>query len=394
MKSEIVEATFAIKCVGAALSGLGGEGGRGAVGEEDFFFAEEAFGDDAAAEAIFDQAIGMDDGLRGFGVLHAHDVVEPGFLTHGVDVDFLAIKLVDQGFGAFVVGAGEAAGMVFLAFDALGDQRSVDPAHGRAVAFHADEKGIHIADQVVDMLIELRADVAGVGGKQEAMAIGFNAPGGFGLNVEVAVLAHKRQSHDGAASERDLFHLGKFNHILKAALLKQQAKRRVLESAATVARNHDIANARAELQECFKKNVVLVIVGDQNVIDYRRQVLVGVARDVVFVGVAEHRVHQNADTGGFHQDAGVTEVTPARAGAVVFWIRLGSLRRRRRLEADSLRAFYFKSFLNFREGGGSVFEAEQEVIFFAGEGEIELYSVAFGEAGSAEHERAIVLGNF
>jgi len=94
-----------------------------AVGEEDFFFAEEAFGDDAAAEAIFDQAIGMDDRLGGFGVLDAHDVVEPGFLAHGVNVDFLAIKLVDQSFGAFVVGAGEAAGMVFLAFDALGDQR-------------------------------------------------------------------------------------------------------------------------------------------------------------------------------------------------------------------------------------------------------------------------------
>jgi len=64
--------------------------------------------------------------------------------------------LVDQSFGAFVVGAGEAAGMVFLAFDALGDQRAVDPAHGRAIAFHAHEKGIDIANQVVDVLIELR----------------------------------------------------------------------------------------------------------------------------------------------------------------------------------------------------------------------------------------------
>src|ERR1700687_633684 len=76
----------------------------------------------------------------------------------------------------------------------------------------------------------------------------------------------------------------------------------------------------AKLQQCLEQNVVLMIVGDQNVIDYFRQILVGITRDVAFVRIAQHWIEKYAHVGRFEEYASVTKIPPARGRSVVLLI--------------------------------------------------------------------------
>ena len=46
----------------------------------------------------------------------------------------------------------------------------------------------------------------------------------------------------------------------------------------------------AELQKRFKQNVILMVVGDEDVVDYFRKIFICVSGDLAFVGVAQNRV--------------------------------------------------------------------------------------------------------
>lgn len=77
--------------------------------QEDFLLTEQPLGGNAPGMTSLEQAIGLNDRIGLFGVFNTHDVVEPGFLTHGIHVDLFAAKLLDHIDGAIVIGAREAA---------------------------------------------------------------------------------------------------------------------------------------------------------------------------------------------------------------------------------------------------------------------------------------------
>ena len=67
----------------------------------------------------------------------------------------------------------------------------------------------------------------------------------------------------------------------------------------------------ANLEQGFKQDMVLVIVGNQHVVNRFRKIEVGVAGDTVFVGVAQNGIKQYAHATRFNENAGVSEIPPA-----------------------------------------------------------------------------------
>ena len=107
-------------------------------------------------------------------------------------------------------------------------------------------------------------------------------------------------------------------------MLEKQLQRRILESATAAPGHNDVPYPVAQLQQRLEQNVVLMIVSDERIVDHIGKVLVGIARDVTLVGVAEDRIEENAHPSRLNQNAGVTEVAPTRSIAFVFriWFRL------------------------------------------------------------------------
>ena len=135
-----------------------------------------------------------------------------------------------------------------------------------------------------------------------------------------------------------------------------------------------------------------MIVRDERVVDAVRQIGVGVSRDVRLVGVAEDRIEQDADLARLDQDAGVTEVAPADAAAVVR--RVG----RRRLVGEEgpadLGLAVLESQLTADPGprARARLEPEQAVDALVVERPRQIDRAGRVEPRRAEHERPIVAG--
>src|SRR5258706_2984531 len=114
--------------------------------DEELFLSEQPLRDDAAAAAYLDELVRLDDGPRFGGVLEAHDVVEPGFLPHRVDVGLAASELLDNVDALTEVRSGQAARLVHPALESIGQERPVEPRERRAVAFHAQEQRVDLAE--------------------------------------------------------------------------------------------------------------------------------------------------------------------------------------------------------------------------------------------------------
>src|SRR5689334_17632684 len=82
----------------------------------------------------------------------------------------------------------------------------------------------------------------------------------------------------------------------------------------------------AYLQQGLKKDMVLVVMSNQHVVDLVGEIQVGVAGYVALVGIAQYRVKHHADPSGFDQDAGMAEISPPHPGPII-----GHIFRRRRL---------------------------------------------------------------
>src|SRR5215469_14716907 len=133
-----------------------------------------------------------------------------------------------------------------------------------------------------------------------------------------------------------------------------------------------------------------MVVSDERIVDHIREVLVGVARDVTLVGVAEHRIEKNAYTAGFNQNAGMTKVAPACSIAIVFRIWLWLLSSEERAEQLFVFAAELESFAESRQCGGLVLHSRQGVHFFTGERHLQMDCIAAIEPGRAEDEWPIV----
>src|SRR5262249_7016519 len=73
--------------------------------QQDFLFTEQPLSGNSSGMASLNQTIGLNDGIRLLGIFDAHYVIEPGLLAHGIDIDFVAAKLINDGERAIVVRA-------------------------------------------------------------------------------------------------------------------------------------------------------------------------------------------------------------------------------------------------------------------------------------------------
>jgi hypothetical protein len=86
------------------------------------------------------------------------------------------------------------------------------------------------------------------------------------------MFAKKRQPGNLDFSGCEVLHFRRFDHVPEAALLEHQLERRILQLSAPAAWNNDVFDFVTDLQKRLKKHMVLVIVGDQHVVDGIRQV--------------------------------------------------------------------------------------------------------------------------
>ena len=90
---------------------------------------------------------------------------------------------------------------------------------------------------------------------------------------------------------------------------QRKFQRGIRKSAAVVLRHNDIAGLVPQLQQRFEHAVILVIVGDQHIIDLLGQVSERIALDSVSVIVANERITEDRDISRFNENTGVAEVS-------------------------------------------------------------------------------------
>src|SRR5215469_342062 len=146
------------------------------------------------------------------------------------------------------------------------------------------------------------------------------------------MLSEERKTCDRAIIKRNRFHLLEFNDIGESHLFQEKLKGGILQSPGTTRRDDNGADLVTYLEKGLEKDVILVIVGDQDKVDSTRQVFIGIARDLRFVRVTQDGIQQHTDAGCFHENTGVPEVPPANAATDVRLIRLGRFAREHRAE--------------------------------------------------------------
>ena len=96
---------------------------------------------------------------------------------------------------------------------------------------------------------------------------------------------------------------------------------RILRESVEVARHDDVLHHVPELQERLEVHVIVVAVRDEHVVDRLGQILVGEARRLRAVRVADDRVGQNRHVARLDQQRRVAEVADAEAVAVPVPVR-------------------------------------------------------------------------
>src|SRR6476646_10638752 len=99
----------------------------------------------------------------------------------------------------------------------------------------------------MDVPVYFGRDVARVRGEHQPVRADPKQICRLGQNIQVAMLAEKRQSGDGAILKRKFLHFGDFDDVSKATFLQQELEGRVLERASAVSGNDNVADAVTKL---------------------------------------------------------------------------------------------------------------------------------------------------
>src|SRR5437588_5474619 len=142
-------------------------------------------------------------------------------------------------------------------------------------------------------------------------------PGHFGHDVEIGMFTKEWQPADVHLAVTDFLHFLDLDYVPEPAVPEQELERGVLQASTITAWNNDIFHFVANLQQGLKKNVILMIMGDEHIIDGVWEVKISIAGDAILVGIAKHRIKQHADALRFYENAGVAEVAPAQSGTDV-----------------------------------------------------------------------------
>ena len=108
--------------------------------------------------------------------------------------------------------------MISRAIKPLRVQRAVQPRHWGAVTFHTNKQRISVAKFAVNVLIDLRRDVAGICSKHQPVILETNKVSGFREHIEVAMFSKEWHRGNRAAFEWQLIHFRHFNNIVEPTL--------------------------------------------------------------------------------------------------------------------------------------------------------------------------------
>src|SRR5215217_2547269 len=123
--------------------------------------------------------------------------------------------------------------------------------------------------------------------------------GHLAVDVQIAMLTEERQTGNCSALDLHSVHLLDLPHVLESDLLENEFQRWVFKTTATASRNHHVSNVGLDLQERFKKHVILVTVREQEVVDPVRQIRKRKAVALVLKFVTDRRIDQDRHIGGF-----------------------------------------------------------------------------------------------
>ena len=86
----------------------------------------------------------------------------------------------------------------------------------------------------------------------------------------------------------------------------------------------------SQLQQCFEHDVILMVVGDEGIVDGFGEVSIAVASHASRMCVADEGITENSNVGSFNQNAGMAEIADSDAVALVgrvMWQGVGVKRR-------------------------------------------------------------------
>src|ERR1700685_3233994 len=109
------------------------------------------------------------------------------------------------------------------------------------------------------------------------------------------------------------FKLLQFQNILEADVLQRQLERGILEGSAAVFGNDNILYFVSKLEKRFKKNVVLMIMCDEHIVDVIRKIAVSISRQLGLIRVADDWIEQHFHARCLNQNAGMPEISPPGA---------------------------------------------------------------------------------
>ena len=207
------------------------------------------------------------------------------------------------------------------------------------------------------------------------------------------MFSQKGQAGNMHISGMNLFKFIDFDDVVEAAALEEELEGRILKTPATVPRHNYVLHLVTNLQQRLEKNMVLVVMGDQHEINRIGQIKVGVTRNPILIGVAQHRIEQHADSLRFYQDAGMAEVSPADARPGVARVSGWRLRGKERSQQSILRVLNREHLFDFMPRPWRRFEPEQIIDQRALEGQAQMQAVVRFEPRGAQHEGAVITGN-
>jgi len=143
------------------------------------------------------------------------------------------------------------------------------------------------------VLVHAPVQAVGIGGKQQALLTGADQVGAFGKR-QVVMLAKKRHRDDLAAGKRNRIQRIDFDHMAKTQLAGQQFHRNVPVENARAFRHHQTTDFVPKPQQCFKYVVIVMDMGDQHIIDMRRQVLEAVTVDAAQLSTSASTAAESA----------------------------------------------------------------------------------------------------
>src|SRR5580698_4173674 len=136
--------------------------------------------------------------------------------------------------------------------------------------------------------------------------------------------------------------------------------------------------------------MILMVMRNQHAIDHFGQILIGIARDVVLVGVAEHGVGQNAGASSFKQDAGMAKISPSGGAAVIGLIFSGRTRTQETRKHLVVLIAQAQPVFDLRKRRWSVFQLEKEVDLVASKRNGEMHISLLLKSRGAKHKWPVI----